>query len=184
MIDHVYGIYLGHTTYSDRDQFFHWRNDYDIWKWCRQNDPITKAQHDAYWYSVDSCHDKKFYSIIYPGTTELGTTKAFPTLVGCAGLTSIDNVNSRAEFSLYIGPEHQKKGYGKRALKTLIDHAFKYLNLNCVWGETFDGNPALKTFLDIGMTKDGIRRNYYYRNGNYINCTLVSILRDEWLLQQ
>jgi len=184
MIDYGHGIYLSHTTYNDRNQFFQWRNEYDIWKWCRQNGPISKNLHESYWYSVDNCEDKKFFSIINKETSNIEPSEKCLTLVGCAGLTSIDNVNSRAEFSLYIGPEHHKKGYGKKALKTLIDHAFKYLNLKCVWGETFEGNPALKMFLDIGMSKEGIRRQFYYRDGKYIDCTLVSILRDEWKQSQ
>lgn len=180
MITYRYGnIGLTYTCPSDRDQFFHWRNNYDIWKWCRQNGPITYSQHSSYWHLVDGCNDKKFFAIVAADGTLGATPTTFKT-VGCAGLTSIDNVNSSAEFSLYIGPEYHRKGYGKTALKTLIEYGFNYLNLNSIWGETFDGNPALKMFLDIGMKQDGTRRGAYYRNGRYINCHLISALRQEW----
>lgn len=180
MISYSHGnVGLEYTSASDRDQFFHWRNHEGIWKWCRQNGPINYAQHSAYWYSVDGCQDKKFFSIVACEGT-LGVTPPTFKTVGCAGLTSIDNVNATAEFSLYIGPEHQGKGYGKAALKTLIEYGFRYLNLNSIWGETFQGNPALKMFLDIGMKKEGIRRDFYFRNGHYMNATLISVLRKEW----
>lgn len=183
MIDYGHGIALSYTSASDQEQFFSWRNDPAIWYWCRQNGPITYAQHTSYWYGVDQCQDKKFFSIV-AADTNFGASEPRHVTVGCVGLTSIDHVNSRAEFSLYIGPEHQKRGYGERALKTLIDWGFKYLNLNQIWGETFAGNPALKMFLRIGMKEDGVRRDFYFRNGQYIDCTLVSILRREWKLSK
>ncbi len=180
MINYKHGVYLDYVSSKDKEQFFHWRNHPDIWHWCRQNGPITYGQHCSYWHLVDGCQDKRFFSI-YVKEGYLSSAESTVKLVGCAGLTSIDYINSRAEFSLYIGPEHHKLGYGKKALKTLFDWGFGYLNLNSIWGETFHGNPALKMFLDIGMIKDGIRRNFYYRSGRYVNCTLVSVMRDEWL---
>jgi RimJ/RimL family protein N-acetyltransferase len=99
--------------------------------------------------------------------------------VGVCGLTSIDHINSRAEFSLYISPSEHGKGHGKAALRTLVDHAFNDLNLNCVWGETFAGNPAAKMFESVGFKKEGERRAFYYRDGEYITASLYSMLRGE-----
>lgn len=180
MIDYGHGITLAWTSAGDRDKFFHWRNDYDIWKWCRQRGPLSYSQHCAYWLSVDNCDDKRFFSVV-ASESSLGAMPTKVETVGCAGLTSIDHVNATAEFSLYIGPEHQGRGYAKRALKTLFDYGFGYLNLNSIWGETYDGNPALGLFLDIGMKQDGTRRGFYYRDGAYIDAHLVSALRSEWL---
>lgn len=179
MIDYGHGVVLDYVSNKDKDQFFHWRNDYSIWKWCRQNGPLTYTQHLNYWHLVDSCLDSKFFSIVGNEST-LGCATPQVKTIGCAGLTSIDYLNSRAEFSLYIAPEHQKKGFGKKALKTLFSYGFGQLNMNSIWGETFQGNPALKMFLEIGMRKDGTRRSFYYRDGNYIDCDLVSVLRNEW----
>jgi len=100
--------------------------------------------------------------------------------VGVCGLTNIDQVNQSAEFSLYIDPAMHRKGYGKAALTTLLKVGFEHLNLNHIWGETFDGNPAMGMFASLGMKKEGTRRQFYYRDGKHIDCHLVSILRDEW----
>jgi RimJ/RimL family protein N-acetyltransferase len=101
-------------------------------------------------------------------------------LVGVCGLTSIDLINQRAEFSLYIGPEYQGLGYGKAALLTLITHGFRVLNLNCIWGETFNKNPAAEMFEELGFKKEGTRRDFYFRDGRFINAHLYSLLRSEW----
>lgn len=177
MIDFGHGIKLSYVSSEDKDQFFAWRNDPKIWKWCRQNGPISYGQHTSYWYNVDTAEDCKFFSIVNMEST-LGASSPRIETVGCAGLTSIDQTNRRAEFSLYIGPEHHRKGYGKRALKTLIDHGFNNLNLHTIWGESFEGNPAMFMFAECGFQKEGIRKDFYFRNGKYIDAHLFSIQRE------
>lgn len=147
-----------------------WRNDPSVFKWCRQYSLITQSDHDAWLERLKSDHSIKMFSIV--------TTSSQP--VGVCGLTSIDKHNQTAEFSLYIAPKEQSKGYGKDALWSLLNHGFFDLNLNRIWGETFDGNPALDMFIDLGMKEEGTLRASYFRSGKYINSKIVSMLRDEF----
>lgn len=101
------------------------------------------------------------------------------SLVGVAGLTDIDFANSRAEFSLYVAPEAQGQGLGRAALRCLLTHGLENLGLNLIWGEVFEGNPALKMFLSLGFKVDGNRREHYWKDGKRIGTTLISIKRDE-----
>jgi RimJ/RimL family protein N-acetyltransferase len=100
--------------------------------------------------------------------------------VGICGLTSIDWINRRAEFSLYIGPEYQGSGFGEHALRLLCRHGFQTLNLNCIWGEVFESNPALAMFQRVGFKECGRRRQFYFRDGKYIDAILVDVMRNEW----
>lgn len=102
-------------------------------------------------------------------------------LVGVCGLTDICPVNQRAEFSLYIFPEHHQQGYGSEALSCLLTHGFKNLNLNRIWGETFDQNPGAKVFERLGFRHEGKREEFYFREGRFIDAHLYSIGRKEWL---
>jgi RimJ/RimL family protein N-acetyltransferase len=111
---------------------------------------------------------------------EFGAEKLRET-VGVCGLTSLDFANRRAEFSLYIGPEHQQRGFGRRALATLLVHGFQNLGLNLIWGETFEGNHAAKMFESLGFKKEGTRRQFYWKDGRFIDAHLYSITRDEWM---
>tara|TARA_R110000796_G_C14562598_1_gene435001 strand:+ start:893 stop:1414 length:522 start_codon:yes stop_codon:yes gene_type:complete len=163
--------FLAQVSKEDKDKFYEFRNNPEVYRWCRQVDEITRSHHERYWYLVDTCEDKKFWSIRDMLSEET---------VGCAGLTDIDYINRRAEFSLYIAYEHQQKGYGKEALKRLFDKGFDDYNLELIWGECFDGNHAMKMFLDLGMKQEGTRRNFYFREGKYIDAHLISITRDEW----
>jgi RimJ/RimL family protein N-acetyltransferase len=155
---------------SDLPHLKVWRNTEEIIKWTRQRDFISKEHHLKWYTSLASRSDIKMYSIVLDSGT----------LVGVCGLTSIDRVNSRAEFSLYIGPENQQSGLGGKALALLLDKAFMIENLNLIWGESFEGNPAIKLFKKIGMVEEGTRRQFYFREGQYIDCHLFSITKEEW----
>jgi RimJ/RimL family protein N-acetyltransferase len=102
------------------------------------------------------------------------------TPLGVCGLTSIDLYNRHAEFSLYIAPQLQGDGLGTRALKTLLAYGFKTLGLNSIWGETFQGNHALKMFEQMGFKIEGSRRDFYFRDGKYIDAVLVSMQASEF----
>lgn len=147
-----------------------WRNQYAIYKWCRQREPLTLARHRKWFESLATRDDVKMYAIH-------NDKKEF---VGVCGLTDIDHVNRRAEFSMYVGPEFQGQGIGEQALRMLLRIAFDVHNLVTVWGESFEGNPATKMFERVGFKYEGMRRAFYYRDGKQIGATLWSILRDEY----
>lgn len=151
-----------------------WRNDERIYKWCRQRDLISEDEHQDWFDSLKSNPKIKMFEIHYiqPDTDEL---------IGVCGLTDIDLYNQRAEFSLYIAPKFQEKGFGQMSLITLLKHGFKNYPLNVIYGECFDGNGAYKMFLDIGFKHEGTRRDFYFKNGKFIDARLVSIKRSEFL---
>lgn len=161
---------------SNGPKLFQWRNTETIYTWCRQVDVLEYKNHEDWLENQALDKTTKMYEIwcdpnIYPKPSEL---------VGVCGLTDIDLQNQRAEFSLYIGPEFHGQGYGKLALKELLDHAFTRYPLNIIWGETIAGNRALDTFKSIGFKEEGIRRDFYFKNGTFKDAILVSIRRKEF----
>jgi RimJ/RimL family protein N-acetyltransferase len=150
---------------GDLPQLFEWRNHLGVRSWCRQYAPLHWADHEA-WFEKQAADPKiEMFSLIEP----------HGDLVGVCGLTDIDLVNRRAEFSLYIGPTLQGFGFGLSGLKLLFTWGFGSLGLNRIFGETFDLNPAAKIFEKLGMEKEGTRRDFYYRNGRFIDAHLYSI---------
>ncbi len=148
-----------------------WRNNYKIWKWCRQNDELIYDNHLEWFDKIRKDPTIKMYSIL----------DLDETYVGVCGLTDIDRVNQRAEFSLYIAPDFQRSGYATSALRTLLSHGFMNQNLNVIWGETFEGNPAYDLFLKIGMKHEGTRRQFYFKEGKHIDAHLISMTRSEFM---
>ena len=143
------------------------RNKPEIWKWCRQSTLIDDGQQRKWLDKISFDPKIQMFSI----------RNGSHVMVGVAGLTDIDHLNRRAEFSVYIFPEHQRKKYATDALKLLFKHGFYNLNLNCIWGETFDGNPAAQIFTGIGMAYEGTRRSYYFKDGDFVDAHVFSMLR-------
>lgn len=170
MIDYGFGVSLD-VIYKDNLRLLRgWRNDPRIWRWCRQNDLIYQENHEK-WYEWQREDSKtKMYSIL----------SGIGKLIGVCGLTDIDFISRRAEFSLYIAPEFQKRGFAKAGLKTLFSYGFKELGLNSIWGETFEDNHAQHLFSKIGMKKDGVRRQFYFKDGKFCDAILLSISYDEF----
>ena len=148
---------------------FDWRNDHGIYKWCRQSDFIQWGDHCNWFDNVFKNTSIKMYLIVNDNIP-----------VGACGLTSIDLVSQRAEFSLYIGRDFQKRGYGKKALIKLLDHGFKHYPFRLIWGESFESNPAIRMFKELGFKIDGTRKEFYFKDGKNIDSYLLSIKRNDF----
>lgn len=163
---------------DDLKPMFQARNHDSIKKWCRQVGVLNWDNH-CEWYEKQRKDPSIKMLTIGKGTYDSYHEIAYD-FIGVCGLTSIDLINRHAEFSLYIIPSEHRKGYASLALKELIKFGFNELGLNLIWGETFDGNPALNLFKEIGFKIDGTRRDFYYKNGQFIDAHLVSIKRSEY----
>jgi RimJ/RimL family protein N-acetyltransferase len=146
-----------------------WRNNFNIRKWCRQTDLITIDEQAKWYQKINEDASIKMYSIYYDNNT-----------IGVCGFTSVNHIHNTAEFSIYVAPEHQRKGFAESALKTLLSHGFEDLNLNRIYGETFEGNPGIKLYKKLGFTKEGTHQQTYYKCGKYINSYTYSILKEEF----
>lgn len=163
-------VELAPVTLEDRVLAFKWRNDARIYRWTRQNTPISLEQHEKYWANI-------------PETSKMYSVRAcldnFKT-VGICGLTNISRDHRTGEFSLYIGPDHQRKGYGKSALEALLYMGFSRMDLELIEGITFEENPALRMFIDVGMLQDGKLRSRYRKEGKRTDVIVVSITQPEF----
>jgi RimJ/RimL family protein N-acetyltransferase len=151
------------------DQAREWRNDREINRWCRQ-DGLISGESQISW--IDKIE-------LDPAIRMFGVYD-LKKPIGVAGLTSIDRQNRSAEFSLYIAPEHQKKGYGVKALDLLLYHGFEDMGLNRIWGEVFVGNPAIHMFHNLGFKTEGCQRETYWKHGEFIDSHTVSMLAREF----
>ena len=165
-------VILGPLKSENLKKYFDWRNNYKIWKWCRQNSYLNELHHKEWFDHVSDDPKIKMFEIIDRDENET---------VGVCGLTDIDLINRRAEFSIYIGPEYHGQNYGELGLRALIHHGFMHFGLNSIFGETFELNKSAAIFERVGMKLEGIRREYYYREGRFINAKIYSILRSEWV---
>ncbi len=103
------------------------------------------------------------------------------SLVGEAALKAIKWFNHKAEISIFITPDSQRKGTGKEALTQLMTFAFHTMNLYRLEAEVVDYNePAKALFEKSGFTKEGRLRSAKFFQGKYYDILRYGILRDEF----
>jgi RimJ/RimL family protein N-acetyltransferase len=158
-----------------------WRNHPEIRRWTRQNGLLSEVDQKRWLEKIENDPSIQMFGILaQSGERDRdGLRTQGDKNIGTCGLTSINREHGTAEFSLLIGPQFQKQGFGKKALIKLFGYGFRHLRLNCIWGETFENNPAMKMFKQLGMIEEGKCRQRYFKNGFYVDSSQISILRSE-----
>ena len=77
--------------------------------------------------------------------------------------------------------EYLGRGYGRDALKTLLDWAFRIQNFRRIGLETMATNErAIRSYRACGFVEEGRLRQAEYSDGNYVDVLAMGILRSEW----
>lgn len=165
-----------------------WRNDPAIMQFTRQSKILTQRDMELWRdrISLDDTIQMFGIEIDVKGTDSYQPRSSKfeykdTANAGTCGLTSISMIHRHAEWSLLIGPEYQGKGYGKAALKLLLEYGFNHLGLNRIWGEIFETNEKCLNMAEkMGFTREGKLRKSYFKEGTWINSIIVSMLCEEW----
>ena len=104
-------------------------------------------------------------------------------IIGLVSLIKIDQMNQSAEFHIMIGDKQNRgKGAGSFAVKEMLQHAFLNLNLQRIELTVNEDNAsAINLYEKVGFVREGMKRKARFKNGEFINMYLYSILRDEFL---
>jgi RimJ/RimL family protein N-acetyltransferase len=102
--------------------------------------------------------------------------------IGNVGLHNLDWRSSLAEIGIVIGEKaYWNKGYGAEAISLITQHGFETLNLNRIYLHVFASNPrAVHCYEKIGFIHEGKLRQAMYKNGQYIDILVMSVLKSEW----
>lgn len=101
--------------------------------------------------------------------------------IGSCSLRDFDRAN-RAELSLIIGERWAwGKGYGREAMRLLVDYGFQDLGLNTIWLVVrADNDRAVRLWERLGFRRDGVMRAAAYVDGVYYDKLIMSLMRAEW----
>lgn len=102
-------------------------------------------------------------------------------LVGCISI-GLNDRHDRGYLGYWIGYNYWGKGYCTEALKEVVKFGFEEKNVNKIWAEHKTFNVASgKVMEKAGMVHEGIMRNHYKQdNGNFLDMSVKSILRNEY----
>ena len=103
-------------------------------------------------------------------------------LLGTACVVNIDYSRKSLEWGYGIDPSYWGMGYILQIQESLKDYIFTKLIFNRIYGNTFITNKrAISSIKSAGMKEEGIARQYYFKNGKYIDSWMYSMLREDHL---
>jgi len=102
--------------------------------------------------------------------------------LGHVGLYEIDHRVRKAEFAIMLGDRSAwGRGIGKSVSAWVVDHGFLQLNLNRIELDVLASNPRAKAlYAKLGFELEGTRRAAQYKDGEFIDVHLMSLLRAQW----
>ena len=105
------------------------------------------------------------------------------TLIGHISLHDIDHLNRHAFFGIVIGKqEHRGKGYGTEAVRLILDYGFNTMNLhNIMLSVHADNHAGIASYKKVGFKEAGRRREWVFKNGQYIDVIYMDILAREFV---
>ncbi len=102
--------------------------------------------------------------------------------IGHCLLYSFDHLAHSCMIGIGIGdPAYRGGGYGRDALRVLLDYAFRIRNLHRVWlSVTADNERAIRAYRACGFVEEGRLRQHAWTENKYVDMVYMGLLRDEW----
>ena len=104
-------------------------------------------------------------------------------LIGQCALFEFDHVSRTAELGITIGDKaYWGRGYGRDAIRTLLDYAFRLRNLRRVYLAVNGNNGrAQGAYRACGFVEEGRLRAHVWIAGAYVDLVYMGLLREEWV---
>lgn len=102
--------------------------------------------------------------------------------IGNIMLQDIDYINRSGHVPVFIGDKTEwNKGYATEARMQMLEYAFYQRGLHRIVAYVLEDNTAsLKMHKKCGYKVEGVLRDSVYKNGQYHNQVVLSILREDF----
>jgi len=162
---------LRKITENDLEMVMQWRMSPDVTTFMN-TDPVLTLDGQKRWFEKLTSSGEFYFWIVEVNGKPCGTIN----------LANIDHVNKRCEWGYYIAEKSLRSFELAICLETsLYDFVFDILGLNKIMGESFFLNKAaIKMHELCGCKTDGILRQHIFKNGQYYDICVQSILAEDW----
>jgi RimJ/RimL family protein N-acetyltransferase len=156
----------------------------DLWQWFADREVVRYSL--SLWLFPYSRHETQTWlekTLTDKHTLTLGIVeRTSGALIGIAGIASMSLINRSGEYFILIGnKESWSKGYGTEVTKLIVEYGFATLNLHRIALTVSEVNSAgVKAYERAGFTREGVLRQACYRDGQYHDKIVMSILRPDW----
>ena len=156
-------IYLRALELDDIEFLFEIENNRDFWEISYTILPFSKYYLEK--YIKESNHDifseKQFRFVI-------SIENKYP--VGLIDLFDFDPINHRAGIGIVINNTQRKKGYAIKSVKLIEDYSRKNLQIHQLYVNVMvDNQNSLDLFKKLGYVEIGIKKDWNYLDGQYID---------------
>lgn len=174
----IYGerIRLRGVEREDLPKFVEWLNDPEIIENLVMVLPMSTAEEDR-WFEKLADRPPEERPLVIEMKTEQGWR-----MIGNSGFHNIEWKNSSAGVGIVIGDKSVwNQGYGTEAMRLLVRHGFETLNLNRIYLHVYEPNKrAIRAYEKAGFVLEGRLRQGRYKNSQYQDEFIMSVLRSEW----
>ena len=174
----IYGerIRLRAPEREDLPRFVAWLNDPEVRENLQLFLPLSSMEEER-WFENMLQQPPTEHTLVIEIREEDGWRP-----VGNCGFNYTDWRCRHSELGIFIGEKPLwGRGYGTEAMRLLVHHGFKTLNLNRIYLRVFETNPrAIRVYEKVGFVHEGRFRQAEYRDGRYIDVLFMSVLRSEW----
>lgn len=103
-------------------------------------------------------------------------------ILGLISLASVDYMNQSAELHIMIGDKiNRGRGIGTFAVVEMLNHAFYNMNLHRIELTVLRKNECAQHLYEkVGFMCEGIKRKAKYKNGQFEDMKIYSVLREEF----
>ena len=180
----IYGerIRLRRNERSDIPKFVEWLNDPEVCRYLLLRMAISLADEEQWFENMLKlpANEQPFgIEISSPEPSGNGNNWR---LIGNCSFMDINWTARSVEVGLFIGDKFcWNKGYGTEVMCLLLRLGFETLNLNRVFLRVDEANKGgIRAYEKAGFVHEGRLRQGTFRNGEYRDMLLMSVLRSEW----
>ena len=103
-------------------------------------------------------------------------------MIGNCSFMDVDHTARSAEVGLFIGDKScWNQGYGTEVMRLLLRTGFGTLNLNRIFLRVDEDNKGgIRAYEKAGFVHEGLLRQAIYREQQYHDMLIMSVLRAEW----
>ncbi|MBK6444137.1 MAG: GNAT family N-acetyltransferase [Bacteroidetes bacterium] len=153
------------------------------WQWRNQDE--IRNDFSGHPFPVNYEQEKEWYLKILGSnipTTAFGIEIVSSSqLAGMTFLKNINQLHRQAEFAILVDKAQSGKGYGKEACMQTLQFAFSNLGLHRIFLKVRkDNTAAIKVYTACGFTEEGVLREDVYKQGEFKDVLIMSILSYEF----
>lgn len=148
------------------------RSKPELYKYFRQDKPITPVEQSTWWKRRDRSRLKLFL------------VQNVNTRIGYVGFNPLNRYARSAEFGIFILPEYHKEGNGTEALSLLLDYGFGHLYLSVIYSDVLDypGENTFAFYEKMGFVRrENALPKSYPKQGVKINSIPFYMGKETWL---